>query len=198
MSPGTFGWLESVLLVRQSPTDIQMNWWSAAIYVDNTVNRESRYLAPRLRYARWDRPTDIKSPENREWPLVAISQHRLTTTEQKFFGTRLREVDRLVEQLKFFVTGLHQRNRYPRGYGKTTGALALSFERLNGCQTVEFDFGYDHEGNNFLKSAIERLGQEIEMRCRKPSASPFAERYSDNLQTRRLGECWDYHPEFSA
>lgn len=54
-----FGRLEPVLIIKNYSIGIDKVSVSCSIYVDNTINRDKKYLTPIVRYAIWDRPREL-------------------------------------------------------------------------------------------------------------------------------------------
>lgn len=197
-----FGWLESVLTIKNYNVGINKVSFSCSVYVDNTVNRDEKFLIPIVRYAIWNRPKELNTKRFKKWPEVCIVQHELSRSEQGDLDALLKILDAKISTLQFAVGGLIIDRGDPTPVDSSIGFRNISFVRWNGCQTIDFSFGETNGQNIELEQILKDIMNYIIDICKTPMRKFYRERYSINL--RDIYEffakidSWDYRPPQST
>lgn len=193
-----FGWLEPVLVIKHYSMGINKVSFSCSVFVDNTVNRDKKFLTPVVRYAIWDRPAELNAKKFKKWPEVKIVQHELTAVEQKEIDVLLRVLDTNISALQFAVGGLITDRSDPTPVDDNVGCRNLAFMRWNGCQTIDFTFGDTNSQNTGLEQTLKDISDYIIGLCNTPMEKYYRERYNTNLRDiyefYDKVDFWDYRP----
>jgi hypothetical protein len=182
-----FGWLETEfrIILLQSPGYTQE---SIAIYSDNTVNRDSAYLEPLIRYVHWNRQQDISQPTR--WPTVVVQLSAFMAYYEQVHE-HLLTLQHLLCTLPFTPIGLQRgREAPPLAYDSQNLHLQVLF--TNGVQSVKFDtlsvisqnksIEYIMQTFLYLKSIMNPIDY-----------GDWRERYTVNLQTLAAMNAWDWN-----
>ncbi len=193
-----FGWLESVLTIKNYSMGINKVSVSCSVYVDNTVNRDKKFLTPIIRYAQWNRPEELNDKRLKKWPEVKIIQHELTETEQCELDALLKALDVKISALQFAIGGLITDRGAPAPIDNNIGFRNLGFIRWNGCQTIDFNFGSANSQNIELEQSVKEIMNYIINLCKTPMSKFYRERYNTNLKAIYeffdKVDFWDYRP----
>jgi len=194
-----FGWLEPVLRIDVRPLSVNKSSSSYAVMVDDTINRDTRFLKPVVRRAYWDRPRDYKSKRMRNWPLVDIVHHTMTRSEQRHMHRLLQRLDRSFNKIEFLTAGLiTNRSAPPECFPK--GPLppnrSLYVVRSNHCQYIEFGLDEYADKNKPIERAARALIEYCDQLCEHPDLVPYRERYPVDLRDRDVGSTdWFFRPK---
>ena len=194
-----FGWLDPVLKIIDCPIGINKTATAYSVYVDNTINREKKFLEPLVRYVNWDREHEYEVRRIRKWPKIKINQHILKTSEQAKLDSLLRNLDQSLSSITFLTAGLITDRSYPSGcypdeanYEKPR---TLRIERWNFCQRIEFGLDEYAGLNKAIEEAARDLAKYIQQLCRSDNEPNYRERYSLNLKEMdNQRKDWLYRP----
>ena len=193
-----FGWLKSVLTIKNYSMGINKVSVSCSVYVDNTVNRDKKFLTPIVRYAQWNRPKEFSAKRFKRWPEVQIIQHELTEAEQLELDDLLKELDLKISKLQFAIGGLITDRGDTTSIDNNIGFRNLGFIRWNGCQTIDFNLGDNNSQNIELEQTVKTIMNYIIDLCKTPMSKFYRERYNTNLKAIYeffdKVDFWDYRP----
>lgn len=129
-----YGWLECQMRLTHWAGGVVE---SAAVYVDDSMNREEGFLTPLLRHVRWEQANDLRRAiaGELEWPTAVISltpihEHRAAA------DALVREIFRHAASLPLVPFGLSVDRAVPEIDIDDRGRLLLFVS--NGVQNVEF------------------------------------------------------------
>jgi hypothetical protein len=194
-----FGWLDPVLKIIDCPIGVRKNAKAYSVYVDNTVNRDKKFLAPLVRYVNWDREYEIEGKRIRKWPKIKVNQHILKKSEQAKLDSLLRKLDQSLSGIIFLTAGLiidrsDPSGCYPDGanYEKPR---TLWIERWNFCQRIEFSLDEYAGLNKAIEETARALAKYIQQLCESDNEPNYRERYSSNLkEIDSQRNDWFYRP----
>lgn len=195
-----FGWLEPVLKIIDCSIGINKTATAYSVYVDNTINREKKFLEPLVRYVYWDRKHEVEVRRIRKWPKIKINQHILKTSEQAQIDSLLISLDQSLSGISFITAGLiTDRNEpdgcYPDDINYKT-PRTLRIERWNFCQRINFGLDEYAGLNENIREAAQNLSVYIQELCEPDKVPNYRERYSSNLmEIESHTEDWIYRPQ---
>ncbi len=194
-----FGWLDPVLKIIEYPIGVRKTATAYSVYVDNTINREKKFLEPLVRYVKWDRQHENAVKRIRKWPKVMINQHILKPSEQVNLDRLLRSLDQSLSSIAFLTAGLISDRSDPSGcYPVDTNyekPRFLRIERWNFCQRIEFGLDEYAGLNNAIEEAARNLAEYIQQLCESDNKPNYRERYSLNLkEMESQRKDWFYRP----
>jgi hypothetical protein len=129
-----YGWLECDLRVTHWAADAVH---SAAIYVDDSMNRDADFLPPLLRYVEWNRAADLRAASEGaiQWPTATVTLSYIDQARDEI-DALIRRLQTRLGSLPFSVFGLSVDRSIPAVPSDHRGRISL-YSR-NGIQSVEF------------------------------------------------------------
>ncbi len=120
------------------------NVCSASVYVDNTNGRHERFLAPLVRFAKWERAYEAQVRRVRRWPRVEVRQHVLDEEECAELDRLMRRLDERLGRPGFVTGGLIRDRMPPEGCAtETPFSGGFKVKRWNFCQQIELSLGLE-------------------------------------------------------
>lgn len=177
-------------MIKEYPVGIRHRMRSYSIFVDNTVNREKKFLVPVARFAEWDRPDNYKHKHLKKRPKVAIRHHLMTLPEQGKVHELLLALDKSIDELQFLPAGLIPDRGDPEGLNYDAGPRDIGFMRTNWTQTIEFAFGGYNDQNRGIEAEIRKLMSLIRELCADPMKTCYREKYYRNVFDLDEQESW--------
>jgi hypothetical protein len=104
-----FGWLEPNLRLIWRP-GIARGLESLIVFCDNTVNRDSDFLVPVLRYARWDAARDLEALP--AWPQMEI-QLGYFEARRDWVSNQVRRIEAALTHAPYIPFGLQAQRDIP-------------------------------------------------------------------------------------
>ena len=194
-----FGWLAPVLKIIDRPIGNLKIATAYSVYVDNTINREKKFLEPLVRYVKWDRKHEYEVIRIRKWPKVNINHHILKTSEQAELDSLLRNLDQSLSSITFLIAGLITDRSNPNGCypdeANNEKPRTLRIERWNFCQRIEFGLDEYAGLNKTIEGTARILAKYIQQLCESDNEPNYRERYSLNLKEMdNQRKNWVYRP----
>ncbi len=188
------GWLEPVLLIRDYNDNTGTKLSSYSIYVDNTLNRNSKFLKPIARMASWDKVSEDVSAKSYKLPRVDIVQHELTDIEQNSIHTLLVELDKSISDIEYRPDGLFLDSGNPARPLNSLFNNSVSLKRTSLDQTIEFNLSAMQNSLN-VENNTKDIIMYIRKICRRPMDINYREAYRTNPFSLFDHEgAWYYRP----
>lgn len=191
---------DPVLKIVDRPIGIRKKATAYSVYVDNTVNRDKKFLAPLVRYVNWDREYEYEVRRIRKWPKIKVNQHILKKSEQAKLDSLLRKLDQSLSTIVFLTAGLIVDRSDPSGcYADDANyekPRTLRIERWNFCQRIEFGLDEYAGLNKVIEEAARDLAKYIQQLCESDNEPNYRDRYSSNLKEMDgQRKDWFYRPD---
>jgi len=169
------------------------------IFVDGTTNRNTKFMAPLVRFAQWNRSLEYASKRTRSWPLIDIAQHILSIDEQSVLNGLLLDLDRSFLHIDFAEGGLITDRQTPCqcfpdcDESKGNWSRFLRVYRTNNCQNIELTLGEYGTDNKIVEKSVRTITKYIQELCTKsPSKLPYVEAYGENPREATVD--WRFRP----
>jgi hypothetical protein len=179
-----FGWLEPNLrlilrhgFVRHSE--------SVTVFCDNTVNRDSAFLAPVLRYARWVSAPDFKTLP--AWPHVEI-QLSYFDAQRDWVSEQIRRIEAALIHPPYMPFGLNTQRDAPEvEIAEDRGNIEIHC--YNGLQTIEL-FSPALPAGDPLTDAFFAVFTGLRAIMEPISRDGWQEAYDDDPTTNVISHSW--------
>ena len=176
-----FGWLEPQLRISTGSSQLER---SVALFADDTVNRDDGFLEPVVRFARWDRASDLNNKV--AWPSIDVRFGHIRNWQR--VDDMARSLPAAISAAHFAAFGISRVRDVPElNWAKPQSEFEV--ELLNGLQRIVVA-SPSLEGDP-LTTAVAEAWSVLESEFREFSADGWRERYSYDLSTVAPLQPWD-------
>lgn len=185
-----YGWLECYFRLTHVAGGVVE---SAAVYLDDSMNRDSGFLPPVLRHVRWERGEDLRRAMAGElaWPTAVVNLSHFEEDRPRV-DALIRSAQARLRALPVIEFGLCAERQMPAVDADPRGTVTV-FTRT-GAQSVEYTTWSAGEAELFQ---LVLNGLELLRELRRPlDLTGWRESYPFELTSTALGvsKWWDYRP----
>jgi len=182
-----FGWLEPELRLVYWKAPMK-TYESLAIYCDNTVNRETKFLRPVVRFARWNRYHDLATRPI--WPTTDI---QLSYFDDQFdrIHQEVYSFHMAITHMPFTPFGISAQREVPTLPTEDSGG-ELEIVVSNGVQTLEFATPA-LSADNLVTERFFTLFEMLTSILQPFDRNGWRERYNCNLDALYPLKAWDWN-----
>lgn len=158
---------------------------SIIVYVDNTMNKEDKFLPPMLRHAVWRYPDDLLGAHT--WPSIVVRLGSLKN--QATVHASLTNLEQRISHLSYSPIGLSLKRDVPN-VAVVPHLPEYSLSLRNGVQSVEHSscFLVDDSMSSMIYDSFNALTAELS----DIDPHGWQERYDRNLTTEFPATSWDW------